>query len=91
MKVLESEDDLDREEESDVVGKAAFPSEEGEELSSAGVVEQHEDVRWRLECALQVDNVRMVDPFKNTLLALDVLDLFESNNLYLLQTFESKR
>ena len=91
MEVLEGEDDLDREEECDVVGEAAFPSKEREELTTAGIVEQHEHVRRRLERALQVDDERMIDALQNSLLRFDVVDLLEADDLALLEALESQR
>lgn len=39
VEVLESEDDFDREEERNVIGKSALATEQGEKLATAGVVE----------------------------------------------------
>ena len=75
VQILEGEDDLDGEEKSYVVGESALATEQCEQLTTAGVVKQHEDVSRRLESALQVDDERVVDALEDRFLRLHMLDL----------------
>ena len=90
VEVLECEHDLGREEEGDVVGEAAFPPQESEELPAAGVIEEHEHVGGRLEGALEVHDEGVVDRLEDLLLRLHVLYLLQPDDLALLQALQSQ-
>ena len=79
MQVLEGQDDLDCEKDGYIVGKPALSSKQCEKLTTASIVQEHEDVGRRLESALQVDNEWVVDPREDALLTFDVIDLLETN------------
>ena len=89
MQIIESKNDFSSEEQGNIVSKPSFSPQQGEQLSTACIVQEHKHMRLCLESAKQSDDEGMVDRSQDFLFAFNVLYLLKSDNFRFLQHLQS--
>ena len=84
VEILESKENFAGKEQSNVIRESSFSPQQGEQLTTACVVQKHVDMGRCLEVAFQINNEWMVNDGENFFLTLDVVYLLEFNDCALL-------
>ena len=91
MQVVKRQQDLACEEQGHIIGEPPFPPEQGEQLTTTGIVKEHVDVGRRLEVTLEVHDERVIYDCESGFLTLHVVDLLQLDYGVLLEALEGQR